>query len=122
MEQAVTRAVRAGDQILPKPGQVDVGPRVIDDVELHRSFVSESLVAGVKADFEARITLGIERYGHPLQTHNGRDATRDAYDELLDAAHYLKQLLLEAERPKARLAYWSVLGLVFDVKALMTDD
>lgn len=110
---------RPGDQPLPTPGAVDVGPLVIRDVQSFEDFRSAEIVTPVVDDFRARIALGIERYGHPLQTHNGRDAAEDAYQELLDAAHYLKQLHLETRNPRAHLAYLSVLGLVFDLKELM---
>jgi hypothetical protein len=51
----------------------------------------------VCADIQARKQVGIVRYGTPLQPHNGRDALRDAYEEALDLACYLKQALLERE-------------------------
>ena len=51
----------------------------------------------VLADMEARRTEGIRRYGTPLQPHNGRDALVDAYQEALDLACYLRQLI--EERP-----------------------
>jgi hypothetical protein len=48
-------------------------------------------------DMEARDRLGRERYGTPLQPHNGRDALRDAYDEALDLCVYLRQALAERD-------------------------
>lgn len=51
----------------------------------------------VMADIEARTKVGIERYGTPLQAHNGRDALRDLYEELLDAANYTRQLIYERD-------------------------
>jgi chromosome segregation ATPase len=42
-------------------------------------------------DMKARDHLGRERYGTPLQVSNGRDALRDAYEEVLDLAVYLRQ-------------------------------
>lgn len=51
--------------------------------------------ARVRADLEERERLGIERYGTPLLPHNGRDALRDAYEEALDLACYLRQALEE---------------------------
>jgi hypothetical protein len=51
----------------------------------------------VCADIQARKQVGIARYGTPLQPHNGRDALRDAYEEALDLACYLKQALLERD-------------------------
>ena len=49
----------------------------------------------VVSDLLARMELGVERYGTPLQPNNGRDALLDMYEELLDAVVYLKQYLLE---------------------------
>lgn len=37
------------------------------------------------------------KYGTHLQPHNGRDALQDAYEELIDGALYLKQLLMERD-------------------------
>lgn len=59
---------------------------------------SFNVQACVRADLEDREQLGIRRYGTPLQPHNGRDALRDAYEEALDLACYLKQVLLEHEQ------------------------
>jgi hypothetical protein len=114
-----TKTPRKGDQVLPQAGAVDVGPLVVKDVLPYGGIHPEAIVLAVAEDFRARIQLGIERYGHPLQTHNGRDAAEDAYQELLDAAHYLKQLHLETRNPRAHMAYLSVLGLVFDLKELL---
>jgi hypothetical protein len=51
----------------------------------------------VMADIEARKLVGIERYGTVLQPFNGRSALMDAYQEALDLAIYLRQLLYEQE-------------------------
>ena len=45
--------------------------------------------------FEESKRIGIERYGQPLHTFNGRDAGRDATEELVDLFVYLRQLRLE---------------------------
>ncbi|HYS41154.1 MAG TPA: hypothetical protein VEO01_36530 [Pseudonocardiaceae bacterium] len=60
-----------------------------------------SIQSLVRADLDAREQVGIQRYGTPLQPHNGRDALRDAYEEALDLACYLKQAMVE--RDSARL-------------------
>lgn len=49
-------------------------------------------------DIEARIERGIKTYGRPLEAMNGRDALQDAYEEALDQAIYLKQVLEESGR------------------------
>ena len=51
----------------------------------------------VVRDMMARDRVGRERYGVPLQPHNGRDALVDLYQELLDAVVYLRQHFLERD-------------------------
>ena len=48
-------------------------------------------------DIGTRRLIGIGRYGTPLQAHNGRDALRDAYEEALDLAMYLRQAIEERD-------------------------
>lgn len=54
-----------------------------------------AIVDLVIADMEERKRVGIERYGTPLQAHNGRDALVDAYQESLDLTMYLRQAIEE---------------------------
>lgn len=49
----------------------------------------------VIADMRERDHVGRQRYGTLLQAHNGRDALRDAYEEALDLAVYLRQAIEE---------------------------
>lgn len=51
----------------------------------------------VIADLEVRLQVGIQRYGTALQPFNGRDALRDAYEEALDLACYLRQAIAERD-------------------------
>jgi hypothetical protein len=51
----------------------------------------------VMDDMRARDELGAKRYGVRLQPHNGRDALRDAYEEALDLAVYLRSAIYERE-------------------------
>jgi hypothetical protein len=72
--------LRKGDQPLPvKNSRTDI----------------QSLVV---ADLENRRELGIKRYGTALQAFNGRDMLRDAYEEALDLAVYLRGVLEERDR------------------------
>lgn len=48
-------------------------------------------------DMLNRDHVGRERYGTALQPHNGRDALSDAYQEVLDAAAYLRQAIYERD-------------------------
>jgi hypothetical protein len=51
----------------------------------------------VQDDLEARLQVGIQRYGQPLQAHNGRNSFQDAFEEVLDLSVYLKTLQVERE-------------------------
>lgn len=55
----------------------------------------------VLKDMEERRQVGIQRYGTPLQAHNGRDARVDAYQEALDLCVYLRQAIEESGCPSA---------------------
>jgi hypothetical protein len=72
---------REGDQQMPVPN---------DGTPIQRLVI---------ADMEARLQVGIERYGTPLQAHNGRDALQDAYEEGLDLVMYLRQMIEERKIP-----------------------
>lgn len=49
----------------------------------------------VKRDLDQRTAAGIQKYGRPLTTRNGRSAIVDAYQEVLDLAQYLRQHIEE---------------------------
>ena len=68
----------AEKQPKPTPGRLDVGTYVFQDIE-------------------ERIKAGEQKYGSRLQTHNGRDALWDAYQEAIDLVLYLRQVILERE-------------------------
>lgn len=51
----------------------------------------------VQHDLQARLDFGLRKYGTPLRPHNGRDSLRDAYEELLDGACYLRNALYERD-------------------------
>jgi hypothetical protein len=55
----------------------------------------EEVTPLVVCDLIKRSTKGTKEYGEPLTTYNKRKALVDLYEELLDAACYLKQHLLE---------------------------
>ena len=76
---AAPTKTRPGDQPLP----------VVNDSPFIQDLVIE--------DFEARKQTGIDRYGTPLQAHNGRNVDLDLYEELLDATTYLRQKLVERQ-------------------------
>lgn len=48
-------------------------------------------------DMQERDRAGRIKYGTPLQPFNGRSALWDLYQELLDAAAYIRQKIYEEE-------------------------
>lgn len=52
----------------------------------------------VLCDMEERRVHGIEKYGTPVQTYNGRDPLVDAYQEALDLCVYLRQAIEERKK------------------------
>lgn len=67
-------------QPLPTPGAVNVTP------------IARGLFLTMLLDREIK---GIEQYGRSLETFNGRNAIRDALEEVVDAFQYLTQIQLE---------------------------
>lgn len=51
----------------------------------------------VIADMAGRDALGLRKYGRPLLPNDGRDSLQDLYEELLDAAVYIKKAMLERD-------------------------
>ncbi|MFD7835544.1 hypothetical protein [Streptomyces sp. NPDC059761] len=80
-----TLRLRLGDQPLPHKGGEPVQERLIEMIKQRRA-------------------LGIQRYGRPLETFNGRNPLQDAWEEALDLATYLTQLQMEQEARQAGVA------------------
>lgn len=51
----------------------------------------------VMIDMLIRDRQGAEKYGTRFQPHNGRDMLRDAYEEALDLAVYLRGAIYERD-------------------------
>lgn len=95
---------------------------VIEDVETFNpvSGRAKEVKSQLLADMVARDALGRERYGTPLQTHNGRDHLRDAYEEALDLVVYLRASMIEDPRVNPA-AYSSAFELVWKVLSMIKD-
>jgi hypothetical protein len=83
------------DQKLPIPGARLVHQSVID--QLGDWCLDTRVQQAIEQGLEARLELGIRKYGRPLESDNGRDALQDAWEEVLDATVYIHQLELEGE-------------------------
>ena len=71
--------------------------------EVEQQPVAPSLKQRFGDWIDARTAQGIETYGGPLTTDNGRDAERDMLEELLDFCQYQEQSRLELLAENARL-------------------
>lgn len=80
-------------QPLPPGNGEAVLPYLLADIQ--RTFGELPVRSLLQQAFQERTKLGSAIYGTALRTHNGRDALVDAYQELLDACQYLRQVLLE---------------------------
>lgn len=49
----------------------------------------------VKSDIDTRKEFGLKQYGVPLKPFNGKKSLQECYEELLDAAFYLRQEIYE---------------------------
>ena len=59
--------------------------------------VAPDLKARFNDYIDQRTAKGVETYGGPLRTHNGRDTRRDMMDALLDFCQYQQQRIMELE-------------------------
>jgi hypothetical protein len=75
----------------------------------------------IAADIQKRRAIGIQRYGTPLQPHNHRDMTRDAYEEILDFVVYVKGCVLEGKK-EWELIYEQALLLLIETGKIMLRD
>jgi hypothetical protein len=57
----------------------------------------EVVLPYVLYDLQKRADVGRKKYGTLLETHNGRDALMDAYQESCDLCMYLRQVILERD-------------------------
>ena len=69
----------------------------------------------VRQDLLDRLNIGVKRYGQPLQGFNGRNALKDAYDEVLDQSVYLRQAIFEQTHGKR------IDGTFTDVDSLLAE-
>jgi len=104
----------ATDQPLPVKGQVAVHQAVIDS--LPEWNLEEKGSWAIERGLRARLALGVRKYGTPLESHNGRDALQDAWEEALDTMVYVMQLKLESD-PGDALALSGIESSVMDVLA-----
>lgn len=84
----------ATDQQLPVEGQWPVYDILIGELD-ERWHLSEDVKEQVRLALRSREQLGIRKYGRSLQSHNGRDAWLDCWEDTLDSMAYITQAELE---------------------------
>ena len=68
--------------------------------------IGGSIHKKVEHDIHMRALMGIKKYGEALRAFNGRNGLRDAYEEILDLAVYLRQVLEELEPAFVNNSKW----------------
>jgi hypothetical protein len=66
------------------------------------------VVTRVMQDLRDKAEAGIEKYGVPLHTFNGRRPLVDAYQEAIDQVLYLKQRIMEEDIDSGNDVSWSI--------------
>jgi len=69
-------------------GKWNLAPWIISHFPPHKNYVEPCGGAA---------SVLLQKYGTYLQTHNGRDALWDAYQEAMDLCMYLRQAILERD-------------------------
>jgi hypothetical protein len=90
------------------------------DDEVRAGRVSRSAAAWLGDAVIERTRLGVERYGSPLMSHNGRDALRDLAEEVVDGVQYATQALMETDDVDETAWLWAarakLLGAAADLE------
>lgn len=92
-------------------------PRVLDFVtrdlvELEQVFGDETILALIQEDYRERDEHGMKKYGVPLRPFDGNNPLVEAYQEILDAAIYMRQDMIE-QRVADDSEYQTILFLLF---------
>ena len=71
---------------------------LFEDQPLPKKSIYPEVYQLLTEDLETRYRIGMQRYGKALQPFNGRDALRDAYEEAIDLAFYIRQAIYERDK------------------------
>lgn len=81
-------------------GKEDVLPFLLKRLEIQ---FNNDYIEGVQDALTERAKIGIQKYGTPLQTDNGRNPLVDTFQEALDLAMYAAQYTIERKQPSSLL-------------------
>ena len=95
--ESLERAIRTGGDAHKQVHEIDFRrvDAAIQDVVNALGELGVNMTAQLLELVEQRKERGRQTYGGELMTHNGRDAARDAIEELADALVYLWQRRME---------------------------
>lgn len=114
----------------PEPAPTGIGvpvwPLVISDLHLallgggsqRRDSRTDLIISLMIDDMSERDLMGRAKYGTALMTNNGRSALRDAYQEALDLAVYLRQAVREGDEG-VQPAYRDALSMVTMLRTMI---
>lgn len=100
-----TTVVEKVTSVQPKPVSSELSrpilPQIHSDLTM---FVEQGAVTAEEAELirkclDERTQFGVEKYGQPLHTIDGRDTWADAVQEIADLVQYAKKLLMECPQP-----------------------
>lgn len=111
------------NQPSPKPGTTAVSPIVLETLEqASRQHADHAEIwPWLERRLTERIEAGRAKYGTLLETHNGRDALEDAWQEAADLVQYLTQEYLEGGSPKVGMMLSDARSLLLGVSHLLWD-
>ena len=66
-------------------------------VSITGEYRKKNITDKVIDDLRERERVGFKKYGKELLPHDGRDSMQDLYEELLDAAQYIKKAMEERD-------------------------
>ena len=66
--------------------------------------MDKTIIEQLIEDIQGRDTVGRAKYGKPLLPFDGRRTLRDAYEEALDLAVYVRKEMVEREALERRIA------------------
>ncbi|MDP5253349.1 MULTISPECIES: hypothetical protein [unclassified Vibrio] len=98
-EEVKTVSLKSAEKIIKhyENGEFNMNESMSEQPSPKLTLTSQAVIPEVMKDLTDRLAKGMDTYGVPLMSNNGRDALKDLYEELLDAACYVKQVMMEKQ-------------------------
>lgn len=103
-------------QPVPKPGTVGIVDWIIKEYNLEKD-KDGTPWARIRDMLIQRRAFGVEKYGLPLEAHNGRNPIKDLEEEIVDGFQYCEQAIIEARHiPRVQ-----ALAMIEMLECMVTD-